>query len=96
MTPRKLFGILGAVLGILLLAGNLGAVDSSDAVVRKELQFPTEQLATIETAYRQLFQGRVHSHPAKLNTILLQIGNETVTVEFVAAQRLMRVEGTQK
>jgi len=36
MTPRKLFGILGAVLGILLLAGNLGAVDSSDAVVRKE------------------------------------------------------------
>ena len=98
MTHYKLIAAFCAVLGMSIWAGSLSAVPQGDqySVVRKELSFPLEQLTNIEAAYRQLFQGRIHPHPAKLNSILLQIGNETVSIEFATAQNRLRVEGNQK
>jgi hypothetical protein len=56
----------------------------------------SEQLGAIETAFRQLFQGRVHSHPAKLNAVLVQIGTETISIEFIATQKTLRIEGAKR
>ncbi|MFN7840460.1 MAG: secretin N-terminal domain-containing protein [Pirellula sp.] len=72
------------------------AVDSADAIIRRDLTFSSDQLNSIETAFRQLFQGRVHSHPAKLNAVLVQIGAETISIEFIATQQTLRVEGAKR
>jgi general secretion pathway protein D len=95
---RSLLGTLCAVICIVSFSAPLRgqAIDSADTIIRRDLTFSAEQLSSIETAFRQLFQGRVHSHPAKLNTVLVQIGTETISIEFLATQQTLRIEGAKR
>lgn len=95
---RSLHGTICALLCVTFLSGRIlgQQTESTDTVVRRDVAFTPEQLGTIETAFRQLFLGRVHPHPAKLNAILLQIGTETISIEFLATQRTLRVEGAKR
>ena len=95
---RSLLGTLCAFICIAVLSEPIKgqAVDSADAIIRRDLTFSSDQLNSIETAFRQLFQGRVHSHPAKLNAVLVQIGTETISIEFIATQQTLRVEGAKR
>lgn len=95
---RSLLGTLCALFWVALwqMPVHGQAAASEDVIVRRDLTFSQEQLVSIETAFRQLFQGRVHSHPAKLNAVLLQIGSETISVEFIATQQTLRVEGAKR
>lgn len=95
---RSLLGTLCALFWVALwqMPAHGQSAVSEDVIIRRDLNFSQEQLVSIETAFRQLFQGRVHSHPAKLNAVLLQIGSETISVEFIATQQTLRVEGAKR
>jgi general secretion pathway protein D len=63
------------------------------SLVRRDISVDKNKVPTLQTYLRQSFPGRLFSHPARQDTWLLQIGQETAAVQFNDSINSIRLEG---
>ena len=73
--------------------GSAVAFQESGILVRRDVAVDRSMMATAQGYLQQLFQGRIYSNPAKQNSVLIQVGQETVSVQFMEPQNSIRIEG---
>lgn len=71
-----------------------GAQDSQ--LVRREVAATANQWLGLRQTLGVHYSKQVFAHPAKADALLLQLGRDSVLVEFDAGQRLLRIEGSAK
>jgi general secretion pathway protein D len=64
-------------------------------LVRRDVAVSTSQMQPTQAYLQQLFQGRVYSHPTKAGGILVQVGQESASIEFLSSKEIVRIEGPQ-
>jgi type II secretion system protein D len=85
---------LAAMVGIAWIwAGATFAFQGGLELVRRDVSVERPALPVVQSYLRQMFEGRVYSHPARQNAWLLQIGQESVTVQFMESPSSIRFEG---
>jgi general secretion pathway protein D len=62
-------------------------------LVRRDVAVKASQMQPTQAYLQQLFQGRVYSHPAKAGGILVQVGQESASIEFLSSKEIVRIEG---
>ena len=69
------------------------AFQEGEILVRRDVAVDRSMLPTAQGYLKQLFQGRIYANPAKQNSVLIQVGQETVSVQFLESQNSVRIEG---
>jgi len=69
------------------------AFQEGEILVRRDVAVDRSMIPTAQGTLRQLFQGRIYTNPAKQNSVLIQVGQETVSVQFLEPQNSVRIEG---
>lgn len=96
--PRFLLLVWAICLSNIFLFGlchdSLG--QDSDALIRRDLKVAPEKLAATSNSLQQLFRNAAHPHPAKPNAILIQIGQDSVSMEVQNNASLLRFEGPSR
>lgn len=63
--------------------------------MRRDVAITASQMQPTQSYLQQLFQGRVYSHPTKAGGILVQVGQESASIEFLSSKEIVRIEGPQ-
>jgi hypothetical protein len=58
------------------------AFQEGDKIRRRDVAVDRSMIPTAQGYLKQLFQGRIYANPAKQNSVLIQVGQETVSVQF--------------
>ena len=69
------------------------AFQEGEILLRRDVAVDRSMMPTAQGYLQQLFQGRIYSNPAKQNSVLIQVGQETVSVQFLEPQNSVRIEG---
>lgn len=76
-----------------VLASSVNAFQKGTPLVQRDLSLDKTRISAVQRYVRQTFDGRVFLHPARQNTWLLQIGQTSVSIEFVDVENRIRMEG---
>ena len=69
------------------------AFQGSTSLVRRDIAVDKSKISNMQNYLRQSFQGRLFSHPARQDTWLLQIGQETAAIQFNDSRNSIRLDG---
>jgi len=93
MTQRVRFLVLLLLVFCICSPPTSVAFQGSTSLVRRDIAVDKSKISTMQNYLRQSFQGRLFSHPARQDTWLLQIGQETAAIQFNDSRNSIRLDG---
>jgi general secretion pathway protein D len=75
------------------MISNAIAFQDTSILARRDITIDRTAMPAVQSQLRQMFQGSVYAHPALKGAWLLQIGQESVSVQFFETQNSVRIEG---
>lgn len=77
------------------IISNANAFQDTSILARRDIAIDRTVMPAVQTQLRQMFQGSVYAHPALKGAWLLQIGQESVSLQFFESQNTVRIEGAR-